>query len=143
MTDLSGRSTRTLAWLGDVEFEREVRYRLARRGDYPTDRLDTMKTRIVRAEAQAELLESVLPLLEPDELAVVQRGRNAATTASARGARRKTEAYRGATALEALVAVWCFDEPKGRQRFEEVLGARLEAAVDAALAADARRPKRG
>ena len=72
---LSGRSTRTLAGLGDVEFEREGRYRLARRGDYPTDRLDTMKTRIVRAEAQAELLESVLPLLRPDELAVVQRGR--------------------------------------------------------------------
>jgi rhodanese-related sulfurtransferase len=32
------RSVRTLAWLGDAEFEREVRLRVARRGDFPTDR---------------------------------------------------------------------------------------------------------
>ncbi len=40
---LAHHSVRTLAWLGDAEFEREVRLRLARRGDYSTDRLNAMK----------------------------------------------------------------------------------------------------
>lgn len=143
MVDLRGRSIRTLAWLGDAEFEREVRLRLARRGDFPTDRLDAMKRRIVRAEAQASLLEGILPGLDEDELAVVQRGRNAAPPAAASSGRRRMKEYRGATALEALVAVWCLDEVSGQARLEELLGAPLEAAIERALAADARRPRRG
>ena len=65
MTDepLPERSVRTLAWLGDAEFEREVRVRLARRGDFPTDRLHAMKARVVCAEAQAELLATLEPVL--------------------------------------------------------------------------------
>ena len=52
--DLRGRSIRTLAWLGDVEFEREVRVRLARRGDFPTHRLHVLKAKIVCAEAHSK-----------------------------------------------------------------------------------------
>lgn len=143
MADLRGRSLRTLAWLGDVEFEREVRYRLARRGDYPSDRLDAMKTGVVRAEAQAQLLETLLPALTPAELDRVRRGRNASPPAAARGGRRRMEEYRAATALEALVASWCLDGDAGRERMEQVLGPALDAAIDRAVAAHARRPRRG
>lgn len=143
MTDLRGRSIRTLAWLGDVEFEREVRHRLARRGDYPTDRLDAMKTRVVRAEAQARLLEQILPELRPEELELVRRGRNASPTAVARGGRRHTQQYRAATGFEALVGTWCLEGEPGRMRLHEVLGAPLEAAIDEAVAAAAHRPRRG
>ena len=82
MTDLRGRSIRTLAWLGDAEFEREVRLRLARRGDYPTDRLHALKARVVCAEAQAELLAAIEPELDEHEAGVVRRGRNVNWTTS-------------------------------------------------------------
>ncbi len=143
MADLRMRSAKTLAWLGDAEFEREVRYRLAHRGDFPIDRLDSMKIRVVRAEAQAELLERILPTLEPDEQALVQRGRNASPPVASRGGRRRTQDYRAATALEALVADWCLAGEPGRARMEHVLGPLLDAAIDQAIAADARRPRRG
>lgn len=143
MTDLRGRSIRTLAWLGDVEFEREVRYRLARRGDYPSDRLDAMKTRVVRAEAQALLLAAVLPGLLPEELELVRRGRNASPPAAARGGRRHMQEYRAATALEVLVGVWCLAGEPGRARMDAVLGAPLDAAITEAVAAAAKRPRRG
>ncbi|MCX4246412.1 ribonuclease III domain-containing protein [Paraliomyxa miuraensis] len=143
MTDLRARSIRTLAWLGDVEFEREVRYRLASRGDYPTDRLDAMKTGVVRAEAQARLLEQVLPALHPEELEIVRRGRNAAPPAAARGGRRRTQEYRAATAFEVLVATWCLHGDSGRARLHEVLDGPLTVAIDDAVEAHARRPRRG
>ncbi len=143
MSDLRGRSIRTLAWLGDVEFEREVRYRLARRGDFPTDRLDAMKTRVVRAEAQAELLARIEPALSEAEQDVVRRGRNAQPPRGGRGGRRCTREYRSATALEVLVASWCQEGDQGRARMHAVLTQPLESAIDDALAADARRPRRG
>jgi ribonuclease-3 family protein len=138
--ELGARSVRTLAWLGDAEFEREIRLRIARRGDYPTDRLDAIKARIVRAESQARLLERLEPDLSEEELGVVRRGRNAKLTSSAR--RTKTRAYRAATALEALVAFWKLDGPRGQRRFDKILGPMLEAAIDDALART-HKPRRG
>lgn len=99
------RSIRTLAWLGDAVFEQDVRRRLVGRGDYPTDRLDAMKAEIVRAEAQAALLAAIEPDLDEDERSVTRRARNARVSGTAR-TRARVEAYRRATALEALVAHW-------------------------------------
>jgi ribonuclease-3 family protein len=103
MSELLGeRSVRTLAWLGDAEFEREVRIRLARRGDYPTDRLHAMKALVVCAEAQAELLAVIEAELDEVEAGVVRRARNLNHKAGGRGV-RSTRQYRAATGLEALV----------------------------------------
>lgn len=134
MTDdhaLRGRSIRTLAWLGDVEFEREVRLRLSRRGDYPTDRLDKLRAQIVRAEAQAALLAELLEagLLRDDELGVVGRARNTAVHRT--GARRGIREYRAATALEALIAWWIVGGEA--QRFEALIIPAIEAQIDALL----------
>lgn len=134
MTDLRGRSIRTLAWLGDAEFEREVRLRLARRGDYPTDRLHTLKAKVVCAEAQAELLAAIEPSLDEYEAGVVRRGRNLNLKAAGRGA-RNVKAYRAATGLEALVAHWCLGDAASRARFDELVVPLLERAIDVALAA--------
>jgi ribonuclease-3 family protein len=142
VNDLRGRSIRTLAWLGDARFELEVRHRLASRGDYPTDRLDTMKAAVVRAEAQAGLLAEIEPHLHERELAVVARARNAGVPTSARR-HRSTKAYREATAFEALVAWWAYGEEDERARFDELVAERLERAIDAALERDAGRPRRG
>lgn len=140
--DLSGRSARTLAWLGDALFEREVRFRLARRGDYSVDRLDAMKAEVVRAETQAELLETIEPHLTEDEADVVARGRNAPVSAGGR-AKRDVRTYRRATALEALVAYWATSDPSGSARFDELLGEPLTRAIDRAVERRARKPRRG
>jgi ribonuclease III family protein len=134
MTDdhaLRGRSIRTLAWLGDVEFEREVRLRLSRRGDYPTDRLDKLRARIVRAEAQAALLAELVAggVLRDDELGVVGRARNTAVHRT--GARRGIREYRAATALEALIAWWIVGGEA--QRFEALIIPAIEAQIDALI----------
>jgi 23S rRNA maturation mini-RNase III len=97
MSELLGeRSVRTLAWLGDAEFEREVRMRLARRGDYPTDRLHAMKALVVCAEAQAELLAAIEAGLDEVEAGVVRRARNLNHKAGGRGVRSVRD-YRAAT----------------------------------------------
>ena len=118
---LLGRSIRTLAWSGDAAFEREVRWRVARRGDYPIDRLDAIKAEIsVCAPAQARLLAGIADALDEAERAVARRARNAANPGSSRG-RRSGQDYREATALEAVVAHWSLRGPAGHDRFEAVL----------------------
>jgi ribonuclease-3 family protein len=134
------RSIRTLAWLGDAEFEREVRRRVASRGDYPADRLDAIKSEVVCAGAQAALFEEIAPRLDDAERALARRARNAA--APTRG-RRSAKGYRRATALEALMAVWSLGGPAGRARFEALLAPHLEAAIDAAVVKKAQRVRRG
>jgi ribonuclease-3 family protein len=140
--DLRGRSVRTLAWLGDAEFEREVRMRLAQRGDYPTDRLHAMTARVVCAEAQAELLAAIEAALDEAELGVVRRARNLNAKAGGRGVRSVRD-YRSATALEALVAHWCFGAPGGRARFEALVSPWLATRIDAAVLAAGRALRRG
>lgn len=130
--DLRSRSIRTLAWLGDAEFEREVRLRLARRGDYPTDRLHAIKARVVCAEAQAELLAAIEGELDEEEAGFVRRGRNVQVRSAGRGV-RDVRSYRAATGLEALVAYWCLGGPSSRARFDELVAPRLERAIDRAL----------
>ena len=130
MADSASRSVRTLAWLGDAEFEREVRIRVIRRGDFPTRRLDAIKAEIVRAPAQAALLQRTLPALDEDERSVVQRGRNAALPRSARG-RKMTQEYRAATGLEALVGHWRLADRF--DRFAAVFDEPLEDAIEHAL----------
>lgn len=137
--DLRTRSIRTLAWIGDAEFERELRIELARRGDYSTDRLDTARAMVARSEAQAELLDAIDAELTDEERDVIGRARNASISASGR-AQRDVKAYRAATALEALVAHWLVGD--GRERFQTVLVPHLHAAIDRAIERSAK-PRRG
>lgn len=123
-------------------FEQEIRWRLAARGDYPTDKLDASKSQVVRAEGQAELLTIIESKLTEDERAIVARGRNAALPSSAKG-RKNTKIYRQATGFEALIAYWHLQAPPHRDRFIELLDAPIEQAIDAALEHELRRPKRG
>ncbi|MCA9716483.1 MAG: hypothetical protein KC468_17560 [Myxococcales bacterium] len=141
-TPLLQRSIRTLAWLGDAEFEREVRIRLARRGDYPTERLDAYKARIVCAEGQARLLEAIEEALTEQEQAVVRRGRNASLKPAGRS-QRNTRAYRAATGLEALIAHWAHGPAGARARFEELLAPGIETLIDETIARLGQRPRRG
>jgi ribonuclease-3 family protein len=143
MSELLGeRSVRTLAWLGDAEFEREVRMRLARRGDYPTDRLHAMKALVVCAEAQAQLLAAIESGLDEAEAGVVRRARNLSHKGGGRGVRSVRD-YRAATALEALVGHWCFSVAGGRERLAAVVIPWIEARIDAAVTSAGQAVRRG
>ncbi|MGH1345118.1 MAG: ribonuclease III domain-containing protein [Nannocystales bacterium] len=134
------RSVRTLAWLGDAAFERDVRWRVCARGDHPVDRLDSIKADVVRAEAQSALLDIIEPELTEDERSVVRRGRNAKTT-SIRG-KKNTQTYRSSTGFEALIAHWALVEGAW-SRYEALVVPHLEPMIDAATAKRAKRPRRG
>jgi ribonuclease-3 family protein len=130
--DLRQRSIRTLAWLGDAEFEREVRWRLSTRGDFPTDRLDKLRARIVNAGSQAALLAELIAVgaLGEHELAVVGRARNTAVRGTIR---RNVRDYRAATGLEALIAWWIYGGQP--ERFVELIVPAIEARIDVLLGA--------
>ena len=85
----------TLAFIGDGVFELLVRERLVCEGNRHDGALHKRSVAMVRAEAQAEAMDRLLPLLTETEAAVYRRGRNAHTS-------RNSEEYHKATGLEAL-----------------------------------------
>ena len=92
-------SPASLAYLGDAVYELFVRtcYLL------PPQRLKDYHRQVVaqvRAETQAETLQSLKPHLTDNELEILRRGRNAATGSPRRLA---PEIYQQATSLETLL----------------------------------------
>lgn len=85
----------TLAFVGDGVFELMVREYLASEANRPPNALHRMAVSMVRAEAQAKALDTIMPVLSEKEVAVYKRGRNAHTA-------RNSDDYHKATGLEAL-----------------------------------------
>lgn len=137
---LGSRSIRTLAWLGDAEYERELRWRIARRGDWPTRRLDRARAKLASAGEQARLLALIEDHLDDGERSTVSRARNASVRNTGRGVQNVRD-YRSATALEALVAYWSIERDARWARFEQLLGDALEEAIDLALDESGRSPR--
>lgn len=93
--DLHTISPLNLAFVGDGVYELMVRERLVCLANRPNKELHQQAVKQVRAEAQAEALDKLMPFLCEEEAAVYRRGRNAHTT-------RTGGAYHKATGLEAL-----------------------------------------
>lgn len=93
--DLHTVSPLNLAFVGDGVYELMVRERLVCLANRPNKELHQLAVKQVRAEAQAEALERLIPFLSEEEAAVYRRGRNAHTT-------RTGGDYHKATGLEAL-----------------------------------------
>ena len=98
-TQIQQLSPSALAYLGDAVYELYVRmfYLL------PPQRLENYHRLVVaqvRAETQAEIMRALTPHLNPSELEIVRRGRNAATS---RPKRVKLGTYQQATSLETLI----------------------------------------
>lgn len=92
-------SPSALAYLGDTVYELYVRrfYLL------PPQRMESYHRRVVaevRAETQAQKLQSLIPHLTDIELDIVRRGRNAVTS---RPKRLEPAIYQQATSLETLI----------------------------------------
>ena len=89
-----------LAFVGDGIYGLMVRERLVRAANRPTNSLHNASVKLVKASAQAEAAERILPLLTEEELSVYKRGRNAHVSGIPKGS--SCGDYHKATGLEAL-----------------------------------------
>lgn len=94
-----------LAHLGDGVFELLVRSWLCAHGKATGKGLHRSTVALVRASAQAERAQKILPMLTPEEEAVFRRGRNAHVNTIPHSASRAD--YLAATALECLLG-WLY-----------------------------------
>lgn len=97
---LHAMSALGLAHMGDCVYEILVRGWLCSGGLEVKKNLHQETVKLVRASAQAQALDRILPVLTQEETAVVHRGRNANIHVIPKAASRNE--YRKATALEAL-----------------------------------------
>ena len=90
-----------LAHLGDAVYELMARSWLCAHGKATGKGLHRAAVELVKAPAQAERAEKILPLLTEEELSVFKRGRNAHVNTIPHSASRSD--YLKATALECLL----------------------------------------
>ncbi len=90
----------TLAFVGDVVYELMVRRQLVEGGSMPVGKLHARAVEQVNATAQAAVYHRLEPVLDPLELSILKRGRNAHTGRTPKNATAID--YRKATGVEAL-----------------------------------------
>ena len=99
--DLRSYSPLTLAYIGDGVYELIIRTILVKKGNCPVNRLHKKASSLVKAGAQAAIMEVIEEELTPEELSVYRRGRNAHSPTMAKHATMAD--YRRATGFEALM----------------------------------------
>ncbi|MCQ2354555.1 MAG: ribonuclease III [Clostridia bacterium] len=99
--DAADPTVQALAYLGDAVLEVIVRERLVRRGLCNSARLNEAALAYVKATAQSEAVERIIPLLTERENNVYRRGRNAGHGKNVPKSATMAE-YRRATGLETL-----------------------------------------
>ena len=99
--DIKTYSPLTLAYIGDGVYELMIRTMLVRQGNSHTNKLHKRASELVRASAQAALIEAIKEELTEEELAVYKRGRNAHSGTMAKHSTMSD--YRKATGFEALI----------------------------------------
>ncbi len=103
-----------LAYFGDAVIELLTREHLLASGVTGVGALNQKALRYVRATAQSEALERILPLLTEEETAVFKRGRNNHVSAVPKSATACE--YRRATGMEALFGMLWLSHSEARAR---------------------------
>ncbi|MEO0406755.1 MAG: ribonuclease III domain-containing protein [Cyanobacteria bacterium P01_A01_bin.135] len=115
--NLNRLSPSALAYIGDAVYELHVRMHYL----YPPQRTQTYHRLVVeqvRAEAQAQQLQVLLPVLTEAEQAIVRRGRNAASSPPKR---LSANIYRQASGFETLVGYLYLAQPARLQELLQLL----------------------
>ncbi len=99
--DIQTYSPLTLAYIGDAAYELIIRTFLVDQGNDRPDRLHRKASSMVKAAAQAAMIQALFPLLTEEEADVYRRGRNAKSVTMAKNATMSD--YRKATGFEALM----------------------------------------
>lgn len=110
--DLRTYSPLTLAYIGDSIYDLVIRTLLVKHGNCQPNKLHRRASAMVKASAQAEMIERLLPELTEEEMAVYKRGRNAKSYTVAKNA--TVSDYRKATGFEALMGYLYLKEDLGR-----------------------------
>ena len=99
--DVCSYSPLALAYMGDEVYEVLIRTRVMNRGSMQVNKMHKKSASLVKAEAQARMIQALQEELTEEETAVYKRGRNAHSASSAKNASIRD--YRMATGFEALV----------------------------------------
>ncbi len=110
--DIRTYSPLALAYIGDGVYDLVIRSLVVGRGNTSASRLHHKTSSVVKAKSQAELMETILEELTPEEEAVYRRGRNAKTPTMAKNA--SVYDYRHATGFEALLGYLYLKDEFGR-----------------------------
>ena len=106
----------TLAYIGDAVFSLFVRERVVNDAEFRAGECNARVNAYVKATAQSQMFELILPELTEEEKDVARRGRNCHTPAKAK--HTSLTDYKRATALEALFG-WLYLRGE-RERLEEL-----------------------
>ena len=99
--DIRSYSPLTLAYIGDGIYELYIRTILIKQGNCQVNKLHKQASRLVKAQAQSEMVQVLEPHFTEEEEAVYKRGRNAKSYTTAKNA--TTGDYRRATGFEAVM----------------------------------------
>ena len=99
--DIRTYSPLTLAYIGDAVYDLVVRSVLVNRGNTAVNNLHKRASAIVKAQAQAAIVASIMEDLTDEEKDIYRRGRNSKPHTKAKNA--STMEYLEATGLEAVV----------------------------------------
>ena len=112
--DLRTYSPLTFAFLGDAVYSLYVREEIVRRGNMPSHKLHKKTSEIVKAQAQAKVLDVLKEFLTDEEKEIVIKGTHAKPEHHAKNA--SLTDYHKATGLEALFGFLYLKENFGRIR---------------------------
>ena len=102
-----------LAYIGDGVYELFVRTKVIEEHEnLPANKLHKKTVQYVKAHAQANSIDAMLPHLTEDETAVYKRGRNAKSNTTPKNADMAD--YRKATGFEALIGFLYLSGENGR-----------------------------
>lgn len=131
--DLRERSAVSLAFLGDGVLELLVRARLVAGSRMGPGELHREAAKIVSAKGQAQVLQTLEPLLSEREAAVLRRGRNANKQSAAKNA--TSQQYHASTGLEAVFG-WLYlqnEQERILELFEHIWQDYLQSAQNQGL----------
>ena len=100
-TKANGLNSVVLAFVGDAVYSLFVRERLTFLCDGKAGELNKLAVKEVKATAQAEFVQEILPFLTEEELAVFKRGRNAKKPSKSKSA--SVAEYNMSTGFEAVL----------------------------------------
>lgn len=110
--DIRTYSPLTLAYIGDGIYDLVIRSIVVGKGNTRPSRLHKKTSELVKAHAQAEMIETLLPYLSEEEADIYRRGRNAKSPTMAKNATMSD--YRKATGFEALMGYLYLQDEFGR-----------------------------
>ncbi len=98
--DLKTYSPLTLAYIGDAIYDLLVRTIVVKHGNAQVNKLHKRASSLVKAPAQSDMMDRILPHLTEEEGHIYKRGRNAKSFTMAKNATMAQ--YRRATGFEAV-----------------------------------------